>query len=210
MRPFPLRVTGTAAALSMLVACTSMDTTGPASGTSPSAFAPSNWEVARDPQWLYEIRHPSSWNVGSLLVSHGDTRQWEMLSLGTYPLRAGGERCAHVPENALDDLGPTDAFLHIQRPEYVEGLGPRPRGTSIDFRTRADYAGEVSVFGCLRPRQDFRYAFVPFHDEGRNFLAFMAVGLDASDERRHELLGVFDSLRMLDAKEFRELQESEG
>ena len=166
---------------------------------SPSAV----WEVLRDPQWLYEIEHPRTWKVGPLLVSHGDTRQWEMLALATYRLRSGGDRCPHIPVNALNDLGPRDALLYVQEPEYVEGLPSRHGSSHVGFSTEADYLYETSIFRCVDEAQDFRYAFVPFGERGRNFFALLALGLEAPSSTRRDLLRSFDSLRILDAEEYR-------
>lgn len=119
-----------------------------------------------------------------------------MLSLATYPLRSGGKRCSHIPVNALNDLGPQDAVLYMQEPEYVENLPPRPATFSVQFSTASEYAFEVSIFRCLKAK-NLMYAMVPFEDEGRNFFAFLAIGLQASDETRKELLSVLNSLRII-------------
>ena len=196
-------------ALAILTGCTGGD--GPPRAVVDSAsgaqMGTRRWVTYRDPQWLFEIHHPRSWEPGPLLVSHGDRRQWEMLALATYPLRASESRCSHLPVAAFEDLGPRDALLYVQEPEYVEGLPTRRGSVEIDFSTSVDYMYEISVFECLDDERDFRYAFVPFHDGGRDFSAFLALGLQASDERRDELLRIFDSLRILDAEEFRASRE---
>jgi hypothetical protein len=157
-----------------------------------------------DPEWLFEIRHPPSWEASPLLVSHGDTRQWEMLALATYRLEPGEGRCPHLPGKAFEALGPRDALLYIQEPEYVEGLPARPDRFAVRFASRSEYLHEISVFGCLDEKErDFRYAFVPFRDRGRNFYAYLALGTRASDSRRRQLVGVLDSLRILGAEAYR-------
>jgi hypothetical protein len=199
-----MRFVAVATSLAIGAACTPADPE--LDGRKPThqrSSRPAGWAVIRDPQWLYEIAHPGSWEAGPLLVSHSDTRQWEMLSLATYPLRRGGDRCEHIPVNALNDLGPADAFLSIQEPEYVEALAPRPGAFAVEFATRADYLGEVSIFGCLRDGHDFHYAFVPFEQEGRSFFAHLALGLRAQSGVRRDLIDILSSLRILNAEDFR-------
>jgi hypothetical protein len=134
-------------------------------------------------------------------VSHGDSRQWQMLALATYPLRPGGARCPHLPVNAFEELGPRDAFLFIQEPEYVEGLPGRRERFDVRFSTRADYLYEISIFGCVDEGVDFRYSFIPFRDGGRNFFAYLGLGIRAPTETRRDLLEVLASLRILEAGE---------
>jgi hypothetical protein len=195
-------------ALAILTGCT-----GGAHAPSPGAAASSgvsargaggDWVTYRDPQWLFEIEHPPSWEPGPLLVSHGDWRQWEMLALATYPLRAGEGRCSsHLPVAAFEDLGPRDALLYVQEPEYVEGLPARRGPFDVAFSTSADHMNEISVFRCLDAGTDFRYAFVPFSDGGRSFHAYLALGMDAPERTRRDLISAFDSLEILTADEFR-------
>lgn len=184
-------------ALSLLGACTDTKS-GPLekrSNTTASSVA-DGWVVEDDPEWLYEIAHPSSWRLGPLLVSHGDIRQWEMLSLGTYELRPGSKKCPHIPANALNDLGPEDAFLWIQEPEYLDGFPPRPPTFAPDFTTRSDHSNELSIFRCVDGRRDFRFSTIAFEDRGRNFFALLALGLQASETTRRDLVSVLNSLRI--------------
>jgi hypothetical protein len=192
-------------ALAILTGCTgghAPSQRAPADSASSDQTSAGAWVTYRDPQWLFEIDHPPSWDTGPLLVSHGDRRQWQMLALATYPLRAGGSRCPHLPVTAFENLGPRDAFLYVQEPEYVEGLPKRRDSLQVEFTTSADYPYEISVFKCMDDDSDFRYAFIPFSDNGRSFYAYLALGMDASDETRRDLLGVLDSLKVLSAEEF--------
>lgn len=183
--------------LSLLGACTDTKSVPleRRSNTTTSSV-PDGWVVEDDPEWLYEIAHPSSWRLGPLLVSHGDIRQWEMLSLGTYELRPGSKKCPHMPANALNDLGPQDAFLSIQEPEYIQGFPPRPSGFTPDFTTRSVNSNELSIFRCVDARQDFHFATITFEDRGRNFVALLALGLSASEATRIDLLTVLGSLQV--------------
>lgn len=186
-----------------LSACSGGTSVRPDAGPAPAPATtrtPPHWTTTSDPQWLFEIEHPDTWERGPLLVSHGDRRQWEMLSLATYDLEPGGARCDHVPVKALDDLGSTDAFLYVQEPEYVHGLPPR-RAVEIRWRTRPSL--DDSIFSCIKDPRDLRYAFVPFRERGRSFFAHLALGPRASDGRRRQLLRTFESLRILSASEYR-------
>lgn len=77
----------------------------------------------------------------------------------------------------------------------MEHLPPRPERFSIEFSRPWDYSFELSIFRCLRGK-DFLYAMIPFEDNGRNFYAVLALGLEASDEMHDELVSVLNSLRI--------------
>lgn len=60
---------------------------------------------------IWAIEQPPTWDrAGSELMPN---LGWASLTLATVPLRAGGERCAHLPERALRDLGDDDALVSV-------------------------------------------------------------------------------------------------
>jgi hypothetical protein len=72
-----------------------------------------SWIVHCDPERGFSVRYPKEWYLADerLTPNLGDPR--EILSVGTYRLRVGGERCAHFPVYALEDLGSDDAFISV-------------------------------------------------------------------------------------------------
>jgi hypothetical protein len=152
-----------------------------------------------DPEWLYTVSYPEEWDrFEGTMTSLGQRRNWEMLSLGSFELNSGDYKCAQIPERALRELSPTDAFVTIQEPEGVaesDLFPPRPESFSLDLSTRTDNVYEI--FDCLQPTQDFGFEMIPFSDGGRKFYAYVAVGLQAAPERINQVLQVLDSLEIL-------------
>jgi hypothetical protein len=60
---------------------------------------------------IWRAAYPASWDRAGreLMPNLG----WDSLTLATFDLRAGGSRCAHMPENALRDLGPAEALVSV-------------------------------------------------------------------------------------------------
>ena len=95
-----------------------------ACGKNPSADRPSaadpvtteaaDWTTYEVPDAGLTISFPSSWKraTGQLMPMLADPR--ELVALGTSELRPGGENCAHMPENAVEEMGPTDAFVVVE------------------------------------------------------------------------------------------------
>lgn len=140
-----------------------------------------------DEQRGFSLTHPATWQRASepLTPDLGDPR--ELLALGTYPLRVGGDRCAHHPVNAVEDLGPRDALLVIfeRAPPYAgRGYPPRPARLKLE-------AGGNKF--CV-PDTDRKDTWLAFGESGRAFYLLAAVGPDASAETRRQLDAIYDSL----------------
>lgn len=100
----PLSSTTTGASLSTTPAPTTTTTAPPSTSPAPTTSATSDFRV-------WSIAQPPSWHRADseLMPDLG----WTSVTLASFPLRPGGTRCAHMPENALRDLGPTDVLLSI-------------------------------------------------------------------------------------------------
>jgi hypothetical protein len=181
-----------------MTACDSEETTpsradspehAPRSETEP----PARWTTFRDPVHGLTVSYPPGWQRAekTLTPRLGDPE--EILSLGTYQLRPGGERCAHMPVTALEDLGAEDAFVSVQErsPPYPsEGYPPR----STPFTpTLHEGGGEFCV-----PDPGRLAAWVSFSDARRAFYVLIAVGPSASDDTRAEVYEILESLRFDD------------
>lgn len=141
------------------------------------------------------VEVPPGWTLASepLTPALADAR--ELFSVGTYPLQAGGKRCAQVPEQALEDLGPWDALVSVQEREE------RP---TDEFVARPAHFGPTLGIGyeqseipeCLDPPRDFFLRWIPFQDQRRAFYALVAIGNAASSETRAEAWAILDGLQV--------------
>ena len=159
---------------------------------SGSTTPPPEWITYRDSAAGFTVTYPSDWHRASETLTPRLDDPREILALGTYWLRPGSDRCAnHVPENALEDLGPQDAFLTLQerRDPSTERSGPRP----ATFPLGGDTRGDADM--CIPTREPLTM-WVPFKDRGRAFYALYVLGPDASAETRTELLRILDSLEV--------------
>jgi hypothetical protein len=64
---------------------------------------------------LFTVTYPADWIVADEPINTWVSSPFEILALGTYRLRPGGEAVidAQVPSNAIDDLGPNDIFIWV-------------------------------------------------------------------------------------------------
>jgi hypothetical protein len=153
----------------------------------------------------FSVSYPADWNVAEENLTPQLSEPAEILSLGTFPLRAGrdiddGLRFFGPPvaPKALEDMTSGDAFVSLQESGADVGL----------FDPRPDRFGplgcEDAIYGC-RPSvhpdlpdaaQDvpFRGWWIPFQDFGRGFYLFVAIGNEATPELREEVWAVADSL----------------
>jgi hypothetical protein len=148
---------------------------------------------------------PLQWILAGTSLTPG-VPGFERFSAATYQAQAGGERgeeCMHVPQFALDVLGPEDAFVSVH---VTAGPGPaRTRPNRFTFTwlddishdaDMPDKAGELLARACLRrpDRESMYLRWATFSDAGRGFLVIVAIGDDASDETRARVLAILDSM----------------
>lgn len=152
---------------------------------------PLQWETYRDGADGLTVDVPPGWVVspGRLTPSLDEPR--EILSVGTGPLLAGGDRCAHVPENALAALGPEDALVTVV--EFADAaqtrLPPRPA------ELRLEGGLESEALDCLAEPRDLDHTLLAFTDEGRAFYVYVAFGERAGPETRRGGRELLNSLR---------------
>jgi hypothetical protein len=117
----------------------------------------------------------------------------EILALGTNYLRAGADECPEIPETALEDMRPIDAFVYLQ--ESSSGLGfPRSRPAKFS----AELGEEPEWVSCLANRSTLSVRVVRFSDGGRFFSALVAWGSSAPKERLVEAWEILDNLLVCD------------
>lgn len=146
------------------------------------------WVAYHDSELGFAVRYPPDWHRAEerLTPQLGDPT--EILSLGTYPLHVGSPRCGNYPVRALDEFGPTDAFISIQEREHPVAGEFLPRSVfhaPMDTRT-----GRFCV-----PDSDRADDWLFFSDSGRGFYAIVALGTEASPETRRALVDVLNSLQ---------------
>lgn len=159
--------------------------------TEPTASATEGEEpqlvVWRNEQRGFTVTYPETWQQAPSPLTPNLSDPLELFALGTYKLRPGGDRCAHQPVTAVEDLGPKDALIVIfeREPPYPEsGYPPRSGWPELDEGTN-----RFCVPGSTRSD-----SWLSFGESGRAFYALIAVGQNASDERRAQLRAIYDSI----------------
>jgi hypothetical protein len=141
------------------------------------------------------VSYPPRWkrSTDPLMPSLADPR--ELVALSTFPARAGGDNCAHMPENAVEDMGPEDALVVIEerRGDLDTGGGP------ADYPARPEHFGPSNGYpseavDCLDRRKEFFDRFIPFSDSGRRFYAYVAFGADTPPAVRTQAWAILDRL----------------
>lgn len=138
---------------------------------------------------------PDGWQVAEdrLTPNVGDPR--EILAAGTFHLLAGGDNCAHMPEAAMESLGPKDALVSLS-----ERLDP----VAADFDPRQSSFGPLlsgiskgDAYECINPseRDDVGVVvWLTFRDGNRGFYLLVVMGTDVSDAVRQQTVELLDSL----------------
>jgi hypothetical protein len=138
------------------------------------------------------LYYPEGWHRASETLTPQLDQPTELLSLGTYPLTPGGDDCVQIPERAIESLGPTDAFVTLQESSSGTGFPGHPNSFSAE-------GGEVSEAGeCLDNADDIFFRIFRFTDEGRSFIAYVAIGDLASEQTRNEVWQVLNALIFCD------------
>jgi streptogramin lyase len=164
----------------------------PTPETEASPTPPSGWVTYRDDDRGFSVAYPGSWHRAIESLTPILVDPVEILSVGTYELRPGGERCAQFPDRALDELGSEDAFVSIQEEPSLERprwWSPRPAHFGPD-----DGRGDDESPGCLSQPKEFFHRWIPFQDRGRGFYAFVAIGKNASAQTQRAVWTVLDTL----------------
>lgn len=145
------------------------------------------------PEEGFSVRYPESWTRSKHTLTPNLVDPREILSLGTFELRTGGQNCAHFAEFAIGDMGPGDAFISIQERE-----GPLASPDVVDREARAitlEDGYETEARDCLDHPADFLDRLISFRDSGRWFHAYIALGSAVSAETLGEVEEILGSLR---------------
>jgi hypothetical protein len=148
----------------------------------------------------FVVTYPSDWIVADENLTPWLSSPWEILSLGTFPLRVSedpedGLRIwdAPVAPAALADMTSDDALVSLQE-AGLGGFGDRYR-RPVTFGPRGC---EESILECTPQEDPFNVPFdawwIPFQDAGRGFYLFVAIGDEATAELRDQAWAVADTL----------------
>jgi hypothetical protein len=165
----------------LLAGCSSVD-------PAPRAQPQEKWTTYANTAHAYRISFPASWLRAEEVLATRVTDPHEIFSLSTHRARPGGERCGHVPENAMRDLGPADALLTLQE-RRGSGGGPDDRVRPF----RLDPLRPSPANECAE-RSDIKLSQSTFRDRSRFFHVLAAFGPQVPPERREVLERVMESL----------------
>jgi hypothetical protein len=155
----------------------------PATSTTTTQMALANAAV--------QYNLPEGWQVAGAKSTPFLATPEEILSVGTFPMQAGGTVCAHMPEVAMDDLGPDDALVGLQeRSPAGDSFTPRPSsfGPLLTGITPGDACideDERDDVGTL--------LWHAFRDGDRGFYLLVVMGSEVTEETRQQTVGLLDS-----------------
>ena len=165
-------------------------------GPTTTSEAP-GWTTFEDPEARLTVSHPPDWLPAPERLMPGLSDPRELVALSTFDARRGGENCAHMPENAIEDMGPTDALVVVEeRLAEVEG------GLPSDYPPRPSHFGASDggypseAVDCLDRRKEFFDRLIPFSDAGRSFYAYVAFGPETPSAVRTEAWAILDRLEI--------------
>jgi hypothetical protein len=161
--------------------------------------------TTRAPEWTrYEITeagisvsYPSDWLRADerLMPTLADPR--ELVAVSTFDARRGGDNCAHMPENAIEGMGPTDALVVLEERLAHFEVGSAP----ADYPARPERFGPADGYpseavDCLDRPKEFFDRFIPFRDSGRRFHAYIAFGTETPPTTRAQAWSILDRLEI--------------
>ncbi len=165
----------------------------PATTGIPSTTGVSTTSAARAFR-VWSIAQPPSWHRADseLMPDLG----WTSVTVATFPLRPGGAECAHMPENALRDLGPQDVLLSV----FFGGAGPEsPSWPEGGFNDEVFPAADSSTDAheCAgRPELEVHWGAWGTGGQGSYLLAVF--GDDVADDVRRQAWATLSSLSAVD------------
>lgn len=148
-------------------------------------------------QFNVSLTYPGRWHLADSTLTPALGNPREVFSVGSFPLRPGGPRCAQAPTQALHDMEPTDVFLTVQERvgEFPSsGFDPRPG----NFGPALGSSDNV-FYDCLDPdeRADIGVIhWIWFSDQDRYFHVLVALGGDASSDDTAAIWKVLDQMEI--------------
>jgi hypothetical protein len=154
-------------------------TTAPLDSTTPTPT------VYRDDRDGLSVLVPPGWQVAAEPLNTWVSDPHEILSMGTYALRPGGEAVTdfQLPSHALEDLGPNDILIWVNEAGDASGFTERP----ASFEPSQPCGGDDWSRLCPEPSgRSLRLTIAGVHawwlgfaDAGRGFYVFVGMGAQA-------------------------------
>ncbi len=136
---------------------------------------------------------PEGWQVAGAKLTPFLATPVEILSAGTFPMQAGGTDCAHMPEVAMDDLGPKDALVSLQeRSPAGDSFTPRP----LSFGPLLTGITPGDAFECIDEDERGDVGTLLWHafrDGDRGLYLLVVMGTEVTEETRQQTVGLLDS-----------------
>jgi hypothetical protein len=164
---------------------------GPA--TAAARHPPAGWRLFVSAAGDLSLFYPADWHLAGtdLTPEVGDPAH--VVALGTFSMAPADHNCTNVPVNALEALTPADAFVAIR--EQLSGYGGPPRPPRFDATSGTDLTeGDARV--CLGHPLAGNGRWIDFDDGGRDFLALVAVGAEATPARRAQAFDILNSFEV--------------
>jgi hypothetical protein len=158
--------------------------------------------VYRDDQHGLSVTVPTGWQVAAEPLNTWVSDPHEILSMGTYALRPGGDAVidAQVPSHAVEDMGPSDIFVWLNERTPPDKRQPdRPSEFSPEALCQSGSPAGGSrdcVPGLAQGIEGIRAWWTSFQDNGRGFYLFVGMGEQAYTDpaRQQQAWDVLDSL----------------
>ncbi len=166
----------------------------PVAATAVPGDALTGFSLVADPEDRFRLAVPTGWGMASESLSPLGGAGGQLFAVGTFEMRPSLEDCVHIPAQAVEDMGPEDAFVWV---EEGGSAGPAGADQPSSFAELIDGVDESSMpYWCLTPagRTDLGVLqWITFTRAGRGFYAIVAVGRDAPASRVTEAVTVLDS-----------------
>jgi hypothetical protein len=166
-------------------------------GDSAKAVAP-DWTSYEIPGAGVTVSYPPGWTraSGKLMPNLADPK--ELVALGTFELPPGGDNCAHMPENAVEEMSPADGLIVLEE-RLLDGEDGS--GTFEGYPERPEHFGPGSGYpseavDCLDRPKAFFDRFIAFRDSDRRFYAYVALGRQVTPGIRDQAWAILDRLEI--------------
>ena len=185
--------------LVVVAACTRSESVPTQADTSAKTLLQESFQELDEPPYAtIDYTHPEGqWQVSYPMVGWYRARESltprlhsprEVFSIGTIPLNGGG-LCNHMPEQALRDLGPSDALVSI----YFGGVGDTPWPRVVDPGVLP--AARIEAHDCAE-RDDFTTHWGQLTQNGRGIWVLVAFGEDVTNETARQAWAVVNSFKV--------------
>lgn len=112
-RRLAVRVVTACSLIAVVAVAATVLVAGSGTQRNPSVSAGTgSWSTYRDEAHQLSVSYPDSWQLAPASLTPGLIEPVEAFALGTFPMRPNAGSCP-VPEAALTDLGPSDAFVTV-------------------------------------------------------------------------------------------------